>query len=184
MIEYTTASTEKDLHGILKLQQANLVLNLSETEIQSQGFVTVVHSFESLKKMNDFEQHVIVKDNDEVVAYVLAMTEKSKADIPILIPMFEMFGKTLFNGKLISSYKYIVVGQVCVGKGYRGQGVFDKMYNFYREHFKTKYEFAITEIAVTNQRSINAHKRIGFTEAHRYTGPDNVEWSIVLWHWR
>lgn len=182
MINYTVAKNQKDLEGILSLQKANLAMHLSHDEIRSQGFVTVDHSFADLKKLNDIEQHVIGISGDKVIAYLLAMTEASKNDIPVLIPMFEQFSKLSFAGKKISSYHYIVVGQVCVDKDHRGKNVIDNCYAFYKQHFEKKYDFAITEIATSNTRSLKAHQRIGFREIHRFT--DTVEWSIVLWDWK
>lgn len=183
MIEYTTSNTESDLKGILELQKANLPDALTPAEIQSQGFVTVVHSFNDLKKLNDIEKHIMAKDNNKVVAYLLAMTQQSKFDIPILISMFTMFEEVMYEGKPVSDYNYLVVGQVCVAKEYRGQGVLDKCYDAYKNHFIHKYDFAITEIDGRNLRSINAHKRIGFKEIYRYTSAKR-EWSIVVWDWR
>ena len=180
---YTT-SKPGDLAGIIQLQRKNLPVFLSDDEIASQGFVTVVHSLEDLQKMNDIEQHVICKDNDNVIAYLLAMTARSANDIPVLIPMFEMFEKIPYHGQPVSAYNYIVVGQVCVDKNYRGQGILDDCYATYRKYFKKKYDFAITEIDETNTRSIAAHRRIGFTELYRYSSPDKKKWSIVIWDWR
>ena len=183
MIHFTTSNTKDDLSGILSLQKANLSIALTKEEIKSQGFVTVMHSYDELKKLNDIEKHILAKDGDKIVAYLLAMTKQSKNEIPVLIPMFEIFDIIFFKGKLISLYNYIVVGQVCVDKQYRAQGIIDNCYAFYKDHFKSKYDFAITEIASTNMRSINAHKRIGFKEIHRYVS-NNTEWSIVLWDWK
>jgi ribosomal protein S18 acetylase RimI-like enzyme len=184
MITYTTSTTDKELSEILGLQKSNLPQNLTDAEIKSQGFVTVSHTFNDLKKLNDYEQHLIIKDGDKIAGYLLAMTQHSKHDIAILIPMFEVFDKTEYKNKLISSYNYIVVGQVCIDKDYRGRGLLDKAYEAYKNHFKEKYDFAITEIATSNTRSINAHKRIGFSEIHRYTDRKNIEWSIVIWDWK
>src|SRR5262245_32136499 len=110
MITYTPATSINDLEGILHLQKANLTRSLTADEIQSQGFVTVDHSFEQLKRLNDYEKHIIAKDQDRVIGYVLAMTPASKADIPILIAMFEMFDNIIYNGKKITDYNYLVVG--------------------------------------------------------------------------
>jgi len=184
MIIYTTSKTDDELFEILDLQKNNLPQNLSETEIKSEGFVTVCHSFEDLKKLNNYEQHLIMKDENKVVGYLLAMTKNSKNDIPVLIPMFETFDKITYQNKLISEYNYIVVGQVCIDKNYRGQGLLDNSYAAYKKLFKEKYDFAITEIATTNTRSINAHKRVGFFEIHRFTDDSNTEWSIVVWDWK
>jgi hypothetical protein len=171
------------LSGIIELQRDNLPQYLTQEEMASQGFVTVIHSLADLKKMNELEQHVIAKDGDRVIAYLLAMTAASGNDIAVLVPLFGLFGKILYAGRIVSGYKYIVVGQVCVGKGYRGQGVLDDCYAEYRRRFQDRYDFAITEISTRNTRSIQAHKRIGFVPVHEYKAPDGEEWSVVIWEW-
>jgi hypothetical protein len=184
MVTFGKATSISDLEGILHLQKRNLAQGLSIEEIQSQGFVTVDHTFDQLKKLNSIENHIIAKDGDSIVGYVLAMTQQSKSDIPILIPMFDIFNDIIFNGKKVSDYHYIVVGQVCVDKAYRGQGIFDKDYFTYRDFYKDKYDFAITEIATTNTRSLQAHKRIGFKVINSYIAPDKTEWEVVVWDWK
>ncbi|MCO6496830.1 MAG: GNAT family N-acetyltransferase [Chitinophagaceae bacterium] len=184
MVTYTTAVSKSDLEGILKLQKANLPRNLNVAEIESQGFVTVDHSYKLLKKMNDTEPHVIAKDGDKVAGYVLAMTKELRNEIPILFPMFSVFDNIAYNGKKISDFNYMLVGQVCVDKAYRGQGVFDNCYEYYRKCYGNRYDFAITEIAVTNTRSLKAHRRVGFEEIYFYTGPDKTEWIVVIWDWK
>jgi GNAT superfamily N-acetyltransferase len=185
MITYTTAQSEADLQGILSLQKANLVRNLGQEEIQSQGFVTVDHTYEQLASLNAIEPHLIAKVEDEVVGYLLCMTAASKGDIPVLEPLFELFDGLSYQGRSVSSYHYLVVGQVCVAKAYRGQGVLDQAYAAYRQFFGKKYNFAITEIALTNPRSLNGHRRVGFEVIHQYTDPKSgVEWAVVLWDWQ
>lgn len=183
MIRYTTANSTEDLQQILQLQQKNLPAALPEEEIRSQGFVTVVHREDDLQKMNTIEPHIIARDGDTVIAYLLAMTESSKNDIPVLVPMFATFEQLTFAGKQLTDYSYMVVGQVCVDKQYRGQGILDRCYDFYRQTFSPKYDFAITEIDAQNGRSLAAHKRIGFHELHRFHSPDGTEWVIVIWDW-
>jgi L-amino acid N-acyltransferase YncA len=183
MITFTTAGSKNDLDGILALQKANLARGLAADEIQSQGFVTVDHTYEQLEQLNDYEKHVIAKDSNKVIAYVLAMTQQSRNDIPILVPMFEIFDRVLYKGKKITEYNYLLVGQVCVYKAYRGQGIFDKCYAAYKKFYGSKYDFAITEIATSNQRSLNAHFRVGFKVIHSYIGPEGTEWEVVVWEW-
>jgi L-amino acid N-acyltransferase YncA len=184
VITYTTSNSKNDLEGILDLQKRNLAVSLTKDEIQSQGFVTVDHSYEQLAGLNDHEKHVIAKDNEKVVGYLLAMTKRSRFDIPVLIPMFELFDNVSYNGKKISGYNYLVVGQVCVDKAWRGKGILDHCYAAYRQHYSSKYDFAITEIAATNLRSRKAHRRIGFKEINTYVSPDKTEWILVLWDWK
>ena len=178
---YTTADTTTDLKGILELQKKNLARSLSSAEITEQGFVTVDHTFGQLESLNSYEKHIVCKDGGKVVAYLLAMTINSKDDIPVLVPMFDQFNALQLDGKPLSDYRYIVVGQVCVDKSYRGKGILDQCYAAYKNAFKDTYDFAITEISTRNTRSLKAHERIGFEELSRYVGPDGEEWVIVLW---
>ncbi|EKB48975.1 GNAT family N-acetyltransferase [Cecembia lonarensis] len=179
-LSFQTASTIDDLNGILKLQDENHLQTISSLE---DGFVTVRHDMDVLKKMNDFAPHVIAKSGERVVAYALAMTPQTKEDVPVLIPMFEQFDHLTYQSKQLSLWNYLVVGQVCVSKYFRGQGIFDRLYQFYRSTFEKKFDFAITEIASNNPRSIRAHQRVGFEEIHRFTDSLPVDWSIVIWNW-
>lgn len=184
MIVYTTSTTNEEILQIIELQKNNLPQNLTEEQINSQGFVSVIHSFDVLKKMNDIEQSIIAKDDGRVIGYLLAMTRKSKNDIPVLIPMFNAFDNVVYSNKKIAEYKYIVVGQVCIAEGWRGQGILDDCYTEYKNHFRNKYDFAITEIMNKNKRSMKAHSRIGFETIHTYPDAEGDEWNIVLWDWR
>lgn len=183
MITFSKTKSDIELSEILQLQKINLPQSLTEIEKKEQGFVTVSHSLENLQKMSVHEQSLIIKEEDTIVGYILAMTKNSKYEIPILLPMFALFNKIQFKGKSVSEYNYLVVGQVCIGKEHRGIGLFDKGYLEYKNNFKEKYDFAITEIAIQNERSINAHKRVGFIEIHRYSDENNIEWSVVVWDW-
>lgn len=179
-LTYQTAATEEDFLGILDLQKENHLHSLDSLD---QGYVTVMHRLVDIRKMNGFAPHVIAKDGKKVAAYVLAMTVDSKQDVPILIPMFEQFDHLNLKGKKVSDYHYLVVGQVCVGKEYRGKGVFDQLYQKYKEVHSSAFDFVITEIATNNIRSLKAHQRIGFFEIHRFTDPIPMDWSIVVWDW-
>ncbi|MGC3944946.1 MAG: GNAT family N-acetyltransferase [Chryseolinea sp.] len=180
MIEYTSATTSQHLQGILELQQRNLPANLDEAELRSQGFVTVQHTMDDLEKMNSIERHVIAVDNERVVAYLLAMTRASRHDIPVLVPMFDVIDSIDHKGRSLAEANYIVVGQACVDKHYRGNGVFDNIYSYYAQCFKPRYGYVITEIDATNTRSLRAHSRVGFDTVREYVAPNDVTWHIVL----
>ena len=183
-LQFTRAETKKDIEGILQLQQNNLTQKLPDDEIKSQGFVTVTHTIDLLDKLNKIEKHIIVKENERVIGYLLAMTQASSNMLPILRPMFEQFATISYKGKKVTKYNFVVVGQVCIDKFYRGQGILDRCYEYYKNCFMDKYDFAITEIAISNQRSVNAHKRIGFKDINSYKSNDNIDWTIVLWDWK
>ena len=182
MLTLTQSKSSDDLQGIIALQRANLKALITVEEKDAQGFVFVQHSLADLQKLDAIESQVVALDGDKVVAYILAMTKASKSDIPQLIPMFNQFDQVAYNGKKVSSYNYLAVGQVCIGKEYRGKGLFESCYGYYREVFSGKSDFAITEISTSNLRSLRAHHRVGFEGVHTFH--DGVEeWNIVIWDW-
>ena len=72
-ITYHRASTDKELLEILDIQKKNLKVALSENDKKSEGFVSVDHTFEVLKRMNLACPHVIAKSDEKVVGYALCM---------------------------------------------------------------------------------------------------------------
>lgn len=183
MLTYKPAETTEELQGILDLQQANLPQNISEAEKTAQGFVTVHHSMTQLAEMNAVAPHLIAKDGKKVAGYILAITKTSKDLIPVLVPMFRQFESLSFQEKSVAESNYLVIGQICVGKDYRGQGVFDRMYEAYGEYFSDRFDFAITEIAISNVRSIKAHQRTGFEIIHEFSD-STQDWAIVALDWK
>lgn len=183
MVHFKSAESKEELEGILSLQRNNLDQNISDSEKAAQGFVTVKHSLDQLAEMNKIAPHLIAKDGEKVVGYILAMTKDSKTLIPVLIPMFEQFELLAFRGKPVSNYNYLVIGQICVDKHYRGQGIFDRMYEAYQDQFLNYFDFAITEIAISNSRSLKAHQRVGFQIIHEFSD-STQNWAIVVLDWK
>lgn len=172
-ITYQRAKTIEDLNQILELQQRNLPKNLSSSEKESEGFVTVTHSFKLLKQMNDACPHIIAKHNGCVIGYALCMTTNFKAKIPVLIPMFNEIESVISK-----HLNYVVMGQICIDKTARGQGVFRSLYQFMAQELKNDFKAIITEVDIKNTRSLNAHKAVGFTPLKNYTS-DNQVWEII-----
>ncbi|WP_298779241.1 GNAT family N-acetyltransferase [uncultured Polaribacter sp.] len=174
MITYKKSSTKSELEQILKLQKINLYQNLSEKERVEQGFVTVEHSFEILKKMNDKCEHTIAICDNKVIGFALSMTLDFANDIPVLKPMFNEMSS------IISDENYIVMGQICIDKNYRGKGVFKGLYQFMKTDVcaNGQFKLIVTEIDVKNSRSLNAHQSVGFIKLKDYNF-ENKMWRIV-----
>lgn len=182
MVQLCLSHSTSDLEGILSLQQENLHTTLSQEEKSKEGFVTIEHNLTQLEAMHAITPHVLAKEKDQVVGYVLAMTLASREVVPLLIPLFENFDQSEIGDKKVTDYNPIIVGQVCVGKSQRGTGVFDKLYTAYREQYARTYDFAITSIAMSNHRSLAAHQRVGFKILHRFQDSLNP-WAVVCWDW-
>jgi len=178
-----TASSESDLEGILLLQRANLAQNVSEIEKLDQGFVMVPHQLPDLQHFANYAAQLILKEDEKVVGYLLAMSKSLRETVPMLKPMFAQIDQITYSGKEIRDSNYLIVGQVCLGKEFRGLGLIDQMFAEYRKLFEEKYDFAITEIVTSNSRSIRAHLRVGFEIIHTFQD-EFQEWNIVLWDWQ
>ncbi|PLK46482.1 GNAT family N-acetyltransferase [Emticicia sp. TH156] len=181
----TTVKTAADVRGILALQQKNLKKNLTAEQIESQGFVTVEHNFDVLKNMNNAQPSVIAKDGDTVVGYCLAMLPQFRYDVPEIRSLFDTIDLLTFENRPLKEFNYVVMGQVCVGKGYRSMGLFDGMYQKLREELSDKFDMCITDISSRNLRSQKAHTRIGFQNIKDFHDTElNEIWRVVLWDWR
>ncbi|WP_299435219.1 GNAT family N-acetyltransferase [uncultured Aquimarina sp.] len=177
-LKYTTVTSHKELEQILLLQQKNLAASISESEKEKEGFVTVEHDFDLLMSMNNQEPHIIAKDQDIVIGYTLCMTSDFGNDIPVLKPMFRQIESSLDQDKM-----YIVMGQVCIDKDYRGQGIFRGLYRKMKLELQGKYDLLITEVAANNVRSLNAHYAIGFKTLVIYEA-DQIAWHLIYWDWK
>lgn len=182
MIKYTQSTRLSDLQGIIDLQIENRETTISAEELKKEGFVTVVHTLELLKQMNSPFPHTIAKDGDTVIAYVLTMLQSMEQHIPILKPMFEEINRLSYQGNKLNEVDYFVIGQCCVKKGYRGQGVFQDLYKKMREYLSPHFKYVITEIATRNPRSIRAHEKVGFEVIHEFED-ETDHWAIVIWDW-
>jgi ribosomal protein S18 acetylase RimI-like enzyme len=182
MLYVTTTSGTSDLQQILSLQRKNLVTNISKEEMLSQGFVTVNHSLEMLEMMHNLAPSIIIKDEETIVAYALTMLCDCKDLVPELKSMFYGFDTLQWRGKQLNEYKYYVMGQICIDKAYRGQGLFELLYQKHKDEYESKFDFIITEVATRNTRSMHAHKRIGFETVHVHKD-ELDEWEVVVWNW-
>lgn len=174
MLIYKQADSDIELNQILALQQANLPKNLTVEEKTAQGFVTVEHSFDLLKEMNAACKHTIATFNGNLIGYALSMHPMFSEKIEVLKPMFNEINKIVSTND-----DYIIMGQVCIAKSYRGKGVFRDLYENMKALIPKNFTKIITEVDVKNIRSMNAHQTIGFTELKRYWA-DDKEWSLVV----
>lgn len=181
-VSFEVATSANDLDQILKLQRVNHSTTLSAEDAARDGFVTVQHTIELLTKMNAAAPQVIAKDDDKVVGYALVMLKSFESMIPVLQPMFERLSGIAHRGKKITDFMFYVMGQICVDADYRGQGVFDGLYNKHRDLYSKDYELCVTSVATRNHRSMRAHERVGFKTVQTFRDATD-EWNILVWNW-
>jgi len=100
----------------------------------------------------------------------------------LLDDLFYQIDKLSVRSKKLENADYVVVGQLCVAKSHRGQGLSQKIYAFFKDALSPKYEYCLTDVDDQNPRSLSAHLKTGFEiiGAIEYGGS---KWQIVLWDW-
>ena len=135
--------------------------------------------------MNQVAPSIIAKDGEVVVGYALTMLPDFKTEVPELLPLFDSIDGLQYQGKPVEAYSYYVMGQVCVSDGYRGQQLFDRMYQHHRDVYGDRYQLLVTDISERNTRSMRAHTRVGFEPLHSFHDSALGEtWVVVVWDWQ
>jgi len=181
MIKFERAVEDQSLVQILKLQSQNLKENLSQEERDSQGFVTAKHTFEQLKEINLKENAVIATSYGKVIAYAIAMRRETGKGMPVFDRLFEEVDKIKIGEMKFTHFPYIFVGQLCIAKEFRGQGLVEKLYAFFSAEMQNKYDFIVTDISQENPRSLKAHEKSGYKKIqHFFDFYNNSYWDIVI----
>jgi GNAT superfamily N-acetyltransferase len=126
---------------------------------------------------------VVAVDGDHVVGYALVMLKEHASSIPMLGHMFDEMDRMKLDGRRLADQRYFVMGQVCVDKDHRGQGVFPALFEELKARMSADFDLVVTEIASRNGRSLKAHEKVGFRYASKYLSPDGESWEVVSWDW-
>ena len=172
-VQYKQAETKRELLQILSIQNRNLPENLDPDLMKSDGFLTIEHNLELLTVMNGKCPHSIAVHNNQVVGYALSMHPDFSESIDILKSMFDMIAK-----HVPEHIRFVIMGQICVDRHFREQGVFRGLYDFMKNSLKHDYDWIITEVDLRNQRSLNAHLHVDFQYITRYRS-GNKDWGLI-----
>jgi ribosomal protein S18 acetylase RimI-like enzyme len=179
MIEIKLVSSEEEILQIKNLQEKNLRRHLTDEEAASQGFLTASYTLEYLKEMNAVFPSVIAKDQEVVAGYAMITTKDVRTGHDLLKDLFDNIDRCTYEGKLLRDTDYVVVGQLCVGKEYRGQDLVTRMYDHFADAVKDQYDYMATDVDCDNHRSLKAHAKAGFEviDSLVYGGK---KWDIVI----
>ena len=164
------------------MQALNLKQNITAEEAIEQGFLTAAYTIEYLQEMNAVSPSIIAKDGDKVVGYALVATKDIRKGHDLIEGLFDAIDACEYNGKLLRDVNYVVVGQLCVAKEYRGQDLVQKLYGHFRDCLSNEFTYLVTDVAKANLRSLKAHKKRGFQVINELTY-GGFGWDIVLWDW-
>ena len=182
MIKLTRVSSPSEIIGIRDLQALNLKQNITAEEAIDQGFLSAAYTIEYLQEMNSASPSIIAKYGDKVIGYALVATKDNRKGHDLLEGLFDAIDKCEYNGKLLRDVNYVVVGQLCVAREFRGQNLVQELYGHFRDCLSNEFTYLVTDVAQANIRSLKAHKKRGFQVINElmYGG---FGWDIVLWDW-
>lgn len=184
MITYTPAKSQHDLEAILTLQRQNLRQFLTEEERNDQGFLTASYSLDFLNDMHQASAHIVARDGDKVVGYTLGLTPEFLPLDPVFASYLQAIQTMDWKGKPMLEYSPLIVGQLCVDKNYRGQGLVDGLYQACRAYHAGSFDFLLSDVSSLNPRSFRAHQRVGFQPIAEFPDAFTGEtWHILLWEW-
>ena len=171
-----------EIEGIKALEEENNLANISKEESAKEGFVTASYSIDFLRRMNKIQPSIIALHGNEVVGYAMVTDKELYGQHSLLDSLFDALADMNYQGEKLGDGKVVLVGQLCVAKPFRGQGLVPKMYNLFKECLINQYDYCVTDISEANPRSIRAHEKCGFKiiDTLEYEG---VKWHIVMWDW-
>lgn len=171
-----------DFEQMVALQNKNLVSVLNPAD-KSDGFLSASFTSEQFKIMDNDLCVVICTDKNKVCGYICATSVEFNKQIPIVATMLEQLPFIIYQNKPLSAYNHAIPGPVCIDKDYRGQGILFNLYTemkFYLLKEHKELELFTVLIASENQRSVNAHKKLGMEVVGQYTFNGTIFWILVL----
>jgi hypothetical protein len=172
---YRVAS-DSDLESSKKLLDDNYRGSLADDELKD-GFISIQFTIEELIEMSQNGITIIALSGVQATSAATTETagvlftqtcEYNVKKVPFAARMIDALeGKTL-GGSKIEFNESMVCGPVCISKEFRGQGIFPKLYELFRNEAKGKFSTALTLVAQSNLRSQRAHEKVGFEKLNSF----------------
>lgn len=176
----TTIATKDDIPGVLKLQEKYLYRNMTETE-RKEGFVTTPFTTAQIEEILEQDGLFVAKDDGVVVAYIFAADWKYFEQWEIFNYMVSRFPDLTFQNESITTENSFQYGPVCIEKKYRGQGLFNILFEEMRLEFKKRFPISVTFINKINEISTAAHTRkLGWEVIDEFEFNNNQYLALAL----
>lgn len=154
-LEIKRASPE-DYPGILQIQAANYVGNLSENE-RLGGYLSAEYTVEQMAEMAADPTVIVAREGNHILGFLCSSRPDFSQQPPVVTRMIQEFERTHFQGRLMNSYRWFLYGPVCIDRLQRGRGLLRKLYGALIEEVSGKYEVGVAFIADDNEHSFLVH---------------------------
>jgi len=148
-----------EIDSTLKLHYKYQIDSIAE-EDKKDGFVTTPFTPQELADLINRENGLfIAKQDDEVMAYVMAASWEYWSDRPMFQFMMKDLSSLSYKEHILSTQNSYQYGPVCVDKRARGTGLLEKIFEFSKAEMSKKYPVLVTFVNKANPRSYEAHRR-------------------------
>jgi len=152
-------ATLDNIEEILTLHYKYQIDSISE-EDKTDGFITTAFTKAHLASLIQDEKGLFIACvNNKVVAYAMAASWDYWSQWPMFQFMIENLYDSTCHKQAITKTNSYQYGPVCVDKIVRGQGVFEKIFNFSLSEMSKRYPIMVTFINKINTRSYKAHTK-------------------------
>jgi predicted GNAT superfamily acetyltransferase len=128
----------EDYPGILRLQSANFIANLSESERQ-EGFLSAQFTLDQTAQIaEDLGTMVAVVDNS-LAGFVCA------------------FRREFDTGSPLSSFNSYIYGPVCIAREHRRRGLLRGLYEAQKKDLAGRFDVGVAFVSRSNPHSLRAH---------------------------
>jgi predicted GNAT superfamily acetyltransferase len=165
---------KEDYPGILRLQFANYIDNLSHEE-RTQGFLSAQFSPAQVAEVAEDLGTIVALVGNDVAGFLCAFRNEFEHGSPVLTKMFGSYDRVKFEGKTLSSYKSYVYGPVCIGREYRQRGLLRGLYEAQKQDLAGQFDVGVAFVSRSNPHSLQAHVAgLGMTEVGDFEVKGNV----------
>lgn len=163
-----------DYRGILRLQSANFIANLSDEE-RKEGFLSAQFTPEQTAQMaEDLGTMVAVVDH-HIAGFLCAFRREYDTGSPVIAKMLDSYDRVAFEGKPLSSFNSYVYGPVCIAREFRRRGLLRGLYEAQKRDLAGRYEVGVAFVSRSNPHSLQAHVAgLGMTEVGDFELKGNV----------
>jgi L-amino acid N-acyltransferase YncA len=166
VMQYRRA-VESDYSQLEDLQSRNMssVLNAEE---KADGFLSNSFNANQLAEINANLSVIVCVLEDKVLGFLCASTTKFNMPYALPAAMIAKYPETTYRGKPLNSYTSFLGGPICIERTERGKGIFKGLYQKLFEELPRQYEVVVVLISEENQRSFDAHEKIGFEPINKF----------------
>lgn len=153
-------ATDSDYRAMLRLQEENLRVNLSDAEA-ADGFLSRRYAEAQFRRVNRELGVAVATAGSEVVGYLCAKRFSYAVEFPVLKSLIEHMNGMEINGVTVHAETSFIYGPVCVSRLFRGTGVLAGLWSTMQKIVTPHDRIAILFIADANHRSMRAHLKLG-----------------------